>query len=138
VDVRSLGGAISGSNRAFESFGRFNDNARIRLWSAGNISLTRPGGNSGFNPVVDSAGSGGRGGANELRSHQGGITVGANALVTAAGSPNGTNLLTSCAGVTNNGTVTPAALVSGACAPLAPPSLFTDCSTFGILFPLNQ
>lgn len=55
-----------------------------------------------------------------------------------AGSPNGTNLFTSCAGVTNNGTVTPAALVSGACAPLAPPSLFTDCSTFGILFPLNQ
>jgi hypothetical protein len=134
VDVRSLSGKISGSDRAFQAFGRYNGSARIRLWSALDMSLNLLGSNATFNPVVDSsaAGSPSQGGTNELRSYSGHITIGAGALISATGATPGANLLTACTGVTNNGTVSPAdantADDSGTCAPAAPSAQFTSCS----------
>ncbi len=140
VDVRSLAGRIVGTDRAFEVFGRFNADARVRLWAAGDVALSRPGANASFDPVVDtSGGSTGSGGTNELRAFAGGITVGAAAEVSATGGTPGTNLLTACTGVTNAGVVTPAdanaADDAGSCSPAAPAALFADCSAFGIAFP---
>jgi hypothetical protein len=135
VDVRSLNGSIIGFDRAFQSFGRYNASARIRLLAATDLSITRPGATNGFNPVVDSASSGGGpGGTNELRAYQGSITIGTNAVVSATGTTPGTNLLTACAGVTNNGTVNPADAVTGddsnVCVPVAPTAMFTGCGQF--------
>jgi hypothetical protein len=107
-----------------------------------NISLTRPGGDATFNPVVDTAatGSPSQGGTNDLRSYSGSITIGVNAVVTAAGATAGTNLLTACGGVTNNGTVTPADANpgddNGTCAPAAPSPLYSSCAAdFNVVFP---
>jgi hypothetical protein len=143
VDVRSTGGKITGSDRAFQSFGRYNaTTGRIRLWSAGNIGLNLLGGNATFNPVVDSSagGSPSSGGTNEIRSYAGSITVGSGAIVSAAAATPGSNLLTSCSGVTNNGTVTPADTNtgddSGTCSPATPAPLYSSCSAnFNVVFP---
>ena len=135
VDVRSLNGSIIGFDRAFQSFGRYNTTARIRLLAAIDLSLTRPGATNSFNPVVDSGSSGGGpGGTNELRAHQGAITIGVNAVVSAVGTTAGKNLLTACTGVTNIGTVNPADAVTGddsnVCVPVAPTAIFTGCGQF--------
>jgi hypothetical protein len=142
VDVRSLSGKIIGSDRAFQVFGRYNASARIRLWSALDMSFSRPGSNATFNPVVDSSGAGSpsQGGTNEMRSYGGGITIGVNASVSATGATPGVNLLTSCSGVTNNGTVSPADTNtgddSGVCAPASPSPLYSSCATdFNVVFP---
>ena len=141
VDVRSLSGGIIGTDRAFQSFGRFNSSSRIRLWSALNMSLTRPGSNETFNPVVDSSatGSPSQGGTNELRSYCGSITIGVNALVTAAGNTPGVNLLTASTGVFKNGTVDPADANTGddtgPCSP-GPAALYSSCAAdFNVTFP---
>jgi hypothetical protein len=134
IDMRSLAGNITATDRAFDVSGRYNDNSLIRLWAAQNISLSRPGANATFNPVVDAHSTADKGGTNEIRAFQGGITIGTNALVSATGVPvatkNGTNLLTSCTGITNNGTVNPADLVpgddSGVCDPATPEPLFNN------------
>jgi hypothetical protein len=149
IDVRSLEGKIIASDRAFDNANRYDTNATINLLSKDNIDLSATGrsnsvpkgGDPLAMPVVSTqAGKNGKGGTNTLRSYSNGITIGPNAQVLANWSPNpgsnGTNLLTSCTGVTNNGTVNPADLVpgddSGVCAP-GPPSKFTDCPTdFGI------
>jgi hypothetical protein len=142
VDVRSLSGKISGTDRAFQSFGRYNASSRIRLWAALDMSFSRLGSNATFNPVVDSsaAGSPSQGGTNELKSYSGRITVGAGALISATGATAGTNLLTACTGVTNNGTVSPADANTsddtGTCSPAAPAPLYTSCAAnFNVSFP---
>jgi len=106
------------------------------------MSLTRPGGDATFGPVVDnsSSASPSQGGTNDLRSYSGSITIGVNAVVTATGATAGTNLLTACTGVTNNGTVTPADANTGddtgTCAPAAPQPIYTSCSAdFNVVFP---
>jgi hypothetical protein len=141
VDVRSTGGKITGTDRAFQSFGRYNGSSRIRLWSAQNLSLTRPGGDATFNPVVDSSavGSPSQGGTNDLRSYCGSITIGVNALVSAAGATPGVNLLQAATGVTNNGTVNPADANpgddAGGCSP-GPTALYASCAAdFNVVFP---
>lgn len=138
VDVRAIHGAVSGTNRAFQSFGRYHPAAssRIRLHAGTNIELSRPGGSAAFNPVVDSAASptAGGGGSNELRAFGGNVFVDANALVSAAGATAGSNALTSCLGVNKLGTIDPpdadAADDSGVCAPAEPTPVFPDCSAF--------
>jgi hypothetical protein len=141
IDVRSLEGKIIASNRSFDVGGKnllATNFAYIRLHAKGNIELSRPGTSNNFNPVVNasSPNSGGKGGTNELRSFSGSIIIGANALVTASvpaggGSVQGINLLTSCSGVTNSGSVTPADLVLAddinTCNPVAPTALFVNC-----------
>jgi hypothetical protein len=141
VDVRSQTGKITGTDRAFQSFGRYNGSSRIRLWSASDISLSRPGTNTTFNPVVDTSatGSPSQGGTNELRSYCGNITIGTNALVTAAGATPGVNLLTASTGVVNNGTVTPADANTGddtgPCSP-GPAGIYSSCAAdFNVVFP---
>jgi hypothetical protein len=141
VDVRSLTGKITGTDRAFQSFGRYNGSSVVRLWSAGNIALSKLGANATFNPVVDSSGpsSPSQGGTNTLRSYCGGITIGTGAVVTAAGATPGVNQLTASTGVTNNGTVTPADANTGddtgPCAP-GPQGLYSSCAAdFNVVFP---
>jgi len=139
IDVFALLGDITGTNRAFESFGRYNSAAVIRLFAGSDIFLSRPGGNSSFNPVVDSAAFpfAGQGGTNALHAFLGLISIGPNALVSATGNTPGMNLLTACINVFNNGTVDPPDANpgddSGACA-AGPPPLFQDCSdpVFGL------
>jgi hypothetical protein len=141
VDVRSLNGKITASDRGFQSFGRYNATSRIRLWSAGNIALSLLGGNATFNPVVDSSSgaSPSSGGTNEIRSYNGSVTVGTGAIVSAAAATPGTNALGACGGVTNNGTVTPADTNSGdenVCSPATPAPLYSSCSAnFNVIFP---
>jgi parallel beta-helix repeat protein len=135
VDVRSEEGSIVGNDRAFQvSPGSIN--ALIRLWAAQDITLSRPGATSSFNPVVDVSYYGTlarKGGTNELRAYQGGITVNTPASVLATGNGvanNGTNLFTYCTIYTNTGTVTPAPTTNSDCTDLAPDGLFADCSYF--------
>ena len=142
VDLRSLQGSILADNRAFDVSGKnrlASNLAGIRLWAKLNISLSRTGVNNNFNPVVDASSPsvGDKGGSNELRAWSGRISIGSNALVSAAvplgqGSTQGVNLLQSCTGITNSGTVSPADLVpadnSGSCTPVTPPALYIDCA----------
>ncbi len=148
VDVRSIEGNIIADNRAFDVSGRNRlsvNYANIRLYAKLNIALTRSGANNNFNPVVDASSPsvGDKGGKNELRSYSGNITIGSNARVSAVvplgqGSVQGINLLTSCLGITNSGTVQPADLVNGddigTCSPSQPTPLYTDCQSLGGLF----
>ena len=145
VDVRSIGGKIIGNDRAFDVSGRnrlATNFAHISLFAKDNIELSRLGANDDFNPVVDATapGAGDKGGTNELRSYSGSIIINTNARVSAnvvSGSgTDGTNLLTSCGGVTNNGSVTPAdangADDSGVCSPDSPEKIFASCLDFGV------
>ena len=142
----SVNGRIVAKDRAFDIANRFNALNDITLFAAGNIDLSvtasiDDGAADNTKPVVNSqGGSAGKGGKNTLRSYSGGILIGPKAQVLAnfVGTPgsNGTNLLTSCTGVTNNGTVNPADLVpgddSGVCAPPAPDPLFAGCGSFNV------
>ena len=146
VDVRSIGGSIIGNDRAFDVSGRnrlATNFAHISLFAKNNITTSRLGANNNFNPVVDASSPsvGDKGGTNELRAYTGGITNGTSALISASvpagsGTVQGVNLLTSCTGVTNNGSVTPSdgnpADDSGQCSPDSPTPLFAECSDFGI------
>lgn len=146
VDVRSIGGNIIGNDRAFDVSGknRLTTNfAHINLFAKNNITTSRLGANNNFNPVVDASSPavGDKGGTNELRSYSGGITNNTNAIISASvpagtGTVQGVNLLTSCTGVVNNGTVTPpdanGADDLGQCSPDSPTPLFAECSDFGI------
>jgi hypothetical protein len=146
--VQSLGGRIVASDRAFDNANRSNANARIDLAARGDIDMSvtssvNQGASTNAKAVLTTQSTtGGQGGTNALRSFSGAILIGANAqsLATAgSGGTSGQNLLTSCAGVTNNGTVAPPDLVpgddSGVCTPAAPTPTFTDCETdFGVVF----
>jgi uncharacterized repeat protein (TIGR01451 family) len=148
IDVRSIGGGITASDRAFDDANRYDASAVINLAAQGDIDLSVSGSvndgaaNNSKAVVSTQAGKNGTGGQNLLRAFSGGIGIGANAQVLADFSANpasnGTNLLTSCLGVTNNGTVKPPDLNladdAGVCAPTAPTPLVTDCSQFGIAF----
>ena len=136
VDVRSANGAIAGTNRAFQSFGRYHfaGSSRVQLYAHSNIELSRPGTTSNDNPVVDSLASpfAGSGGTNDLRSFSGHILIDGNALVSATGATAGSNLLRSCLGVNKLGTVDPADADasddSGLCSPSSPTlTLPGDC-----------
>jgi len=94
--------------------------------------------------VVDDRGGSfdGTGGTNTLRAFSGDIFIGdaadpGKAQVLATAKTPGTNLLTSCGGVVNNGVVDPAdgnaGDDAGVCAPPAPDPTFTDCQDFGVL-----
>lgn len=135
IDVRAIQGDIIGQDRAFQSFGEDNSSGLIRLWAGHDIDLSRPGADASFNPVVDSSGSK-QGGTHEIRAFQGSITIGTNALLDASGAIPGTNLLTSCAGVVNNGTINPMDAIigddTGTCANASPIPLFDDCKVLGI------
>lgn len=144
IDVRSIGGKIIGMDRAFDDANRYNTAAKIGLLAKGDITLSvtaakDDGAANNTKPVVSTqGGNNGKGGTNTLRSFSGGINIGANAQVLADFAPapgaNGTNLLTSCTGVNNLGTVKPADLIpgddSGVCTPAAPDPIWTDCSNF--------
>ena len=134
VDVRAGENAI-GTDRALESFGNDNLIGGIKLWAGGDVNLARLGANNSFGPVVDSAGSK-KGGPNEIRAFQGAITIAPNTLVDASAPVLGVNLLTSCVGVTNSGTVSPpdanAADDAGVCAQTSPAPLFADCKALGV------
>lgn len=142
IDVRSIDGKIIASDRAFDNENRFNTNAKINLFAKGNIELSvtankNAGATDNAKVVVSTrAGSAGTGGTNTLRSYSGGISIGKNTTVSAADTTDGTNLLTSCSGITNNGIVDPTdantADDSGVCTPLAPTGLFTSCGDFGV------
>ena len=141
VDVRSIGGNISGDNRAFDVSGRNKvapNIAQILLKAAQSIGLTRSGATADFNPVSDAsaAGSQSKGGTNDFRAFTGGITVNANAAVSAAatgsGSTNGQNQFTACGPIVNNGAVTPASVDTADCSVAAPAPIFASCADFGI------
>lgn len=143
IDVRSLAGEIIGRDRAFDVRARNTqlNIASIKLFAKEAISLMRLGANNNFNPVVDGAATNGNGigAVNIIRSYEEGITNGALALVTAdSAGTDGTNNLTSCTGVTNNGTINPADLNvgdnSGSCAVSAPAPIWSSCGNFGITF----
>lgn len=143
IDARSLEGKITGTNRAFDVSGENKGGtnvAKINLEAANSIALTRPGATSDFNPVVDASATSGnsKGGKNFIHSYQQGITNGfqslVSALATGTNSVSGTNNLTSCTGITNNGSITPPDANSGdntgMCAPAAPAALFPGCQYF--------
>lgn len=145
VDVRSIAGTITGSDRAFDVAGRnYNvplpTTAKINLAAAKSVFLSRLGANATFGPTVDASATGGlsRGGMNLLRAFQQGITNGANSVVSATASGtnkiDGSNNLTSCTGVTNNGIVAPADSNPGdntsSCSSSSPQPLWPDCSVF--------
>jgi hypothetical protein len=134
VVVISHEGRIIASDRAFDFENRFDELNAITLLAKGNIelsvtdSINADTSNNAESVVSTRGGDSGQGGTNRLRSYTGRIVVGTDAKVLSdfvgrQGS-NGTNALTSCAGVTNNGTVTPSdanvADDSGVCAPDAP------------------
>lgn len=139
VDVRSLGGNISGNDHAFDVSGRnrlATNFALNRVWAAKDINLARLGTNSSFNPIVDASSptSGDKGGKNEIRAWSGAIANVTNSLISAkvpagGGSVQGINLLTSCMGIMNSAIafVDPLDLVNGddigTCAPASPPQL---------------
>lgn len=138
VDVRSIGGKISGDNRSFDVSGRnrlATNFAHITLFAKGDIVTSRTGATADFNPVVDASSPtvGDKGGTNELRSFSGGVFIDINSLISAhvppgSGTVQGVNLLQTCTGITNNGTVDPADLIlgdnTGSCATPAPTPLF--------------
>jgi len=142
----STGGQILALDRAFDIANRFNALNDITLFARNDIRLLVSasidnGAVDNAKPVVNSqGGSAGKGGTNTLRSFSGGILIGLKAQVLAnfVGTPgsNGTNLLTSCMGVVNNGTVNPADGVpgddAGVCAPPAPAPLFEGCGSFNV------
>jgi hypothetical protein len=149
INVRSIEGKIVASDRAFDDANTYNTNAKVNLLSKGNIELSATGRKNSVHfpdgvteylmPVVSTQdGSVSHGGTNTLRSYAGSIMIGqkAQVLATPAGPPGGTNLLTSCTGVTNSGTVNPADLIpgddSGVCVPSAPEPLFESCADFGV------
>ena len=138
VDVRSIHGAIIATDRAFQSFGRYHNAANpIRLYAASGIDLSRPGPNNSFNPVVDSSAfpSTGSGGINEMRSFASGIFIEPAAAISAAGATMGSNLLTSCSGVTTLGSTSPADTNpgddSGVCSSATVPPIAGSCSDLG-------
>jgi hypothetical protein len=139
----SVEGKIVARDRAFDFDVRFDDQNAITLLARGDIDLAvtasmNAGAADNSKAVVSvRGGSNGKGGTNTLRSFSGGVLVGAHAQVLATGpAGNGTNLLTSCTGVVNNGVVNPpdanAADDSGVCAPAAPAPIFTGCADFGV------
>jgi hypothetical protein len=133
LNVVSLEGRILASDRAFDFANRFNQLATIDLSAKGDIKLSSN--QNYWIPVVSTRdGSDGKGGTNTLRSYSESILIGINAQVLADGMTDGVNLLTSCKGVSNAGTVDPADLVpgddSGVCSPEAPEPLFENCADF--------
>lgn len=147
MKVVCLDGGISGSDRAFDFANRFNASNDITLHASDDIDLSVTGsinagaGNNVKAVVSTQGGDTGKGGTNTLRSFSGGISIGAGAQVLAnfTGRPgsNGTNLLTSCTGVTNAGTVNPADLVpgddTGVCVPPAPEPILPVCDEGDVL-----
>lgn len=144
IDVRSLDGSIVADNRAFEVAGKnsqYANIAAINLFAKGNVLLSRSGANNNFNPVLNasSPNNGGKGGTNTVRSYSGKIIIGANASISASvppgsGSLQGINLLQSCTGVINSGTVIPPDLIAGddigSCSPVRPLAAYSACSPF--------
>jgi len=138
ITVVSLEGKIIASDRAFDNANTFNTNAKIYLLSKGNIELSATGrsnsvqsGDPLLMPVVSTRdGTVSHGGTNTLRSYAGSIKIGQKAQVLAT--PLGTNLLTSCTGVTNSGIVDPPATISTSCTPDAPTPIFNSCADFGV------
>lgn len=134
LDIRSLDGKIVGNDRAFDVGGRnrlSTNFAHIILNAKQDIDLNRPGASNNFNPVVNASGfgSGDFGGVNDLRSYSGSIVIGTDALVTAdvVSGTDGSNNLTSCLGVTNNGTINPASAFLTDCSVAAPEARYTNC-----------
>lgn len=143
VDVRSIDGKITANDRAFDVSGRnrlSTNFAHIKLWAKSDISISRPGADNNFNPVVDASSPniGDNGGANEVRSFSGAVTINTNALVSAhvppgSGTTQGTNSFTTPSGtITNNGTVDPAAVVATNNSPASPDLLFGNCADFNV------
>jgi len=151
IDVRSLGGKITASDRAFDNANRYNQDAKINLLAKYNIELsvtprTNVGAPDNTKAVVSTQGgksglSGGKGGTNTLQSFGGGIIIGEKAQVLAnyigtSSSSTGTNLLISCTGVTNNGEVNPTDANtsddSGVCTPDTPTPLLGNCAEFEV------
>src|SRR6185295_12850054 len=133
-------------NRAFDVSGRNRlviagvptNVANIYLNAMGNIDLSRSGATANYNPVVDASSPtiGDKGGRNTLRSYSGKVQVNVNAMISAAvpvgaGSVQGTNTITTCTGLVNNGTITPAPSVATSCSPISPAQLYADCSQLG-------
>jgi hypothetical protein len=147
MEVRSLEGRIVASDRAFDNANRFNAEATITLAARDDILFSTThrlnsvqSGDPLLKDVVSTmAGRDGQGGVNTLRSYSGAIVIGAHARISATGSRNGQNRLTSCSPVENGGVIDPpdADLLddAGVCAPPAPAPRFLNCGQdFGIDF----
>lgn len=154
IDIRSLGGMVVAADRAIDNSNHANEFALNRLWAQGDIMLGTTGcwnwapccggSNLALMPVVSAQSIGdGHGGTNELRSFSGMIQIlDQNTLILAAATSPcgtwGTNLLSSCQGILNQGLVYPADLDifddSGLCSPPAPAPLFTSHLDFGVIW----
>jgi flagellar hook-associated protein FlgK len=139
IDVRSLSGKLNASNRAFDIANAGNDGAEIKLSADGDVNLTVTAG-QGL-PVATTRANKSKNQLIQVRSAGAGVLVGSQAQVLSPlggkGASGNANLLTSCTGVTKQGTVDVPDLNladdSGVCS--APPQpIFTDCSQFGITF----
>src|SRR3989344_3148957 len=114
IDVRSLEGFITARDRAFDNVNRFNENASIALHAKNDIHLfvsdsMNEGATTTAKKVVDSDGGTDQiGGTNTIHSYSGAITVDTGAIISAS-----TNVLTSCSGITIQGSVIPADAVTG-------------------------
>ncbi len=144
IDLRA-GLSIGLLDRALDNANRFNAGALNSVQAGGGIGMQVTAsindGASDYTKAVVSAqgGSAGKGGTNLLRAFNGDVSIGLGAQVLAnfTGTPgaNGANLLTSCLGVSNVGTVSPADADntddSGVCGG-GPDQLFQDCSDLGL------
>ncbi|MBI3301953.1 MAG: putative Ig domain-containing protein, partial [Deltaproteobacteria bacterium] len=155
IDVRSLGGRIIASDRAFDNANRFNTTATINLLAASDIDLMTTGRPNDVRlpasqdpldmPVVNvqaERGNNGGGGTNRLRSFSGGVSLGANACVlagfTAKPATPGVNLLTACHEVVIDADACvdpPPSIIDPVCNPPALDPLFSDCAEFNVIFP---
>jgi hypothetical protein len=139
IDVRSLSGKLNASNRAFDIANAGNDGAKINLDASGDVKLTVTAGQA--LPVATTRANKSKNQLIQVQSTGAGVLVGSQAQVLSPlggkGASGNANLLTSCTGVTKQGTVDVPDLNladdSGVCS-APPPPIFTGCSQFGIAF----
>ena len=159
IDVRSLGGKIIASDRAFDASTSFKGDdiadlgstaafagtqAEVNLLAAGDIDLTSTGRLNDplsfqvateMAVVTSQAVKNAKGGVNTLRSFAGSVSVGNNACVladhVAEATLGGQNDAVHCTGATINpgACVRPAATIASDCAITTPIGLFSDCLT---------
>ncbi len=133
IDVRSQNGNVRLFDRAIDNENHFNDKAFINIFAkhAVYVSVTDridAGASTNAKIVINnSAGRNGIGGANNIRSFSGAITVDAGAHIVSLHGPHGSlgvNNLVSCSGITNTGLINPldinSADDSGNCSPAQP------------------
>src|SRR3989338_2791228 len=147
INALSLNGKIIAVDRAFDFENKFNKFNEINLLAKQGIKLNvtgkkNDGAIDNAKAVVSTrAPDKGQGGKNALRSYSNSIVIGKNSQVLADATDlqlgtNGTNKLTSCTGIINDGLVAPKdqnnADDIGVCSPNAPNPIFPDSEKFGL------